>query len=289
MTPLTENNIGVEEIYVDVPGMTEEYHILCLADMHILLDSEEVQDSEKATIADRIRGFSHDGLTSAELWETLPQILDACHADAVLFCGDMVDTCSVANMECLKAGLDALETPYLYARADHDTSPWWLESLDERSMAMHVELDGNPEVSFLEFPEFCVAMLSNSTSQISADGLSQMREIFALGKPIILATHVPYVPLSSDDLAQRSKEAWGDRVLLWGEGCAYSPDENTGALMDMIYAEDSPVKEVICGHLHFEWDGALTEGTHEHVLSPAFERKVGVITIGDKEANHDTE
>ena len=46
----------------------------------------------------------------------------------------------------------------------------------------------------------------------------------------------------------------------------------------MIYAKDSPVKEIVSGHLHFTWDGDITESTRQHVFSPAFQ-KIGVITV----------
>ena len=46
-----------------------------------------------------------------------------------------------------------------------------------------------------------------------------------------------------------------------------------------VYTEDSPFVEVLCGHLHFSWDGQLTEKVHQHVFSAAFDRYMGLITI----------
>ncbi|MBD5542612.1 MAG: hypothetical protein HDR00_15740 [Lachnospiraceae bacterium] len=67
--------------------------------------------------------------------------------------------------------------------------------------------------------------------------------------------------------------------MVWGEDCFYQPDADTKEFMDMVYAEDSPVKEILCGNLHFAWDGCITENTHEQAFSPAFEKKVGVVTV----------
>ena len=131
----------------------------------------------------------------------------------------------------------------------------------------------------MELPELCVAGLSNSTDQITESGLQQMKEILSKGKPVILLTHVPYKSLIDDSLQKASKKVWQERALVWGKDCNYRPDENTKKLMDIIYAEDSPVKEIVCGHLHFSWDGYITENIHEHVFSPAFSKKVGVITV----------
>jgi len=49
--------------------------------------------------------------------------------------------------------------------------------------------------------------------------------------------------------------------------------------LELNYAEDSPVKEVLCGHLHFEWDGNITENTHQHVFGAAFDARYGVIHV----------
>ena len=131
----------------------------------------------------------------------------------------------------------------------------------------------------MELPELCVAGLSNSTDQITESGLQQMKEILSKGKPVILLTHVPYKSLIDDSLQKASKKVWQERALVWGEDCNYQPDQNTEELMNLIYAENSPVKEILCGHLHFSWDGYITENTHEHVFSPAFTQTVGVITV----------
>ena len=118
-----------------------------------------------------------------------------------------------------------------------------------------------------------------STDNLSASALEQMKSLFAKGKPIILLTHVPVKSLVDDSLAQQSREVWGERELTWGQGCYHGPDEQTAEFLNMLYAPDSPVVEILCGHLHFTWDGQVTETVHQHVFSPAFEGVMGVITV----------
>lgn len=72
--------------------------------------------------------------------------------------------------------------------------------------------------------------INMNTSQISDTALQQIEDAFRLNKPIVVVAHVPFDSVVDNDLANVSKEAWQDRVLLWGnkeEDC-YIPDENTG-------------------------------------------------------------
>lgn len=279
--PLLEKGLNLEEISVVIPGLTEEYHFLFLADLHIIVENEDVAAKDLETVRDRIRWSSvSEDTTAAEFWASLPEVLDACHADAVLLGGDMMDFCTKANAVCLREGLERLETPYMYVRADHDSQPYYCEGVTkEDCAAMHEEMDGNQDAWCMELPELCIAGLNNNTSGISEEGLVKMKEIFAMGKPVLLLAHVPFDSKLDTSLQAASKEVWQDRALVWGEGCNYTPDDNTEEFLDMLYAPDSPVKEVVCGHLHFTWDGSLTENTHQHVFSPALGKTVGVITV----------
>lgn len=279
--PLTDHGMNLEEISVIIPGLTEEYHFLFLADLHIIVENEDVAMEELETVRGRL-GWSSvaEGVTAAEYWDSLPEILDSCHADAVLLGGDILDYCSKTNIACLQQGLERLKTPYMYVRADHDSNPYYCEGVTaEDCAAMHEAIDGNQEVWCMELPELCIAGLSNNTSPISEAGLERMKEIFAMGKPILLLAHVPFDSKLDSSLQAASKEVWQDRALIWGEDCNYNPDETTQELLDLIYAEDSPVKEIVCGHLHFSWDGSLTKNTHQHVFSPAIGKTVGIITV----------
>ena len=131
----------------------------------------------------------------------------------------------------------------------------------------------------MEYDDICVLGIDNSTSQLPAEALEKIKEVFAIGKPIILVTHVPIDSKLDSSLAEQSKVVWQDRALLWGDGCTYEPDENTREFLDMVYATDSPVKLVLSGHLHFSWDGYITENTREHVFNPAYSNSIGIVKI----------
>lgn len=278
---LSAAGIDTEPVEVIIPGLKEEYHFLCLADLHIIMEDDEISPAELETVQSRKRWSSvSSDITAADYWSSLPEILDSCNADAVLLGGDMLDFCSASNVNCLKEGLERLRTPYLYVRADHDSMPYYCEKLTtEKCNDLHADIDGNEEILCMEFPEICIVGINNNTSQISPAGLEQIRNIFISEKPVILLAHVPYDSTLDTSLQEASKAVWQDRALVWGKGCYYQPDADTGEFMELIIGADSPVKEILCGHLHFGWADYVAENVHESVFSPAFEKKIGVITV----------
>lgn len=276
--------ISTEEIDIHVPGLKKEYTFLWLSDLHIITDNDEIAVEDLETVEGRRESFKNAvGMYSEEFWLQLSKALDDWDADALIFGGDMIDHAANANISCLKKGLDNLDTPYLYVRADHDYSPYYCAVKDEDSIAgLHAEIDGYEDISLIEFEDLCLVGVNDSTRQISEAALQKMKDICAKGKPIILITHVPLDSLYDTSLEEESKMVWGDRALVWGENCAYTPDRITQEFIDLVCAEDSPVKEVLAGHLHFSWDGQLTENIGEHVFLPAYQGNIGIVKVRDK-------
>lgn len=273
-----------EELTVVIPGLRKEYNFIFISDLHIIVESDEIASENLEIVSQRMEKDTLClGRPASELWKQLAEALDKCNVDAVLLGGDMLDFASTSNISCLKSGLDKIETPVIYVRADHDYAPIWCDGLTaEDAVRLQKEIDGYDEIAFLEFEELCVVGINNSTGNISASAVQRIKEIIDLQKPIILLTHVPLDSVLDKGLAQKSLDGWGN-VLLWGAECNYVPDGNTRELLDMVYEENSLIKEVVCGHLHFSWDGYLTEFSHEHVFSPANEGKIGIIRVrGEK-------
>ena len=275
--------ISTEEIYIDISGLKKEYTFLWLSDLHIITENDEIAAEDSETVKARRESFKNAAdMYSDEFWLSLSETLDDCRADAIFMGGDMIDHAANANIACLKKGLDSLDTPYLYVRADHDYAPYYCAVKDEAAVAgLHAEIDGYKEISLVEFEDLCLVGINDSTRQISVTALQEMKAICAKGKPIILITHVPLNSLCDTSLQEESKTVWDDRALVWGENCTYIPDGTTQEFMDLIYAEDSPIKEVLAGHLHFSWDGKLTNNIGEHVFPPSYLGNIGIVKVGD--------
>lgn len=272
-----------EDVYIYIPGLEKEYTFLWMSDLHIITENDEIAADNLETVTSRRELFKNAAdMYTDDYWLQLSSGLDAWGVDAFLFGGDMIDHAANENIACLKQGLDGLDTAYLYVRADHDSIPFYCMVQDMDAVtALHTEIDGYEEVSLIEFDDLCIVGINDSTEQLSEAGLERFKDIYAKGKPIILVTHVPLNSLCDTSLEEYSKEVWDDRALVWGEDCYYKPNEITQDFLDMVYREDSLVKEVLGGHLHFSWDGQLTENTGQHVFAPAYTGSIGIIRVGD--------
>ena len=270
-----------DDLTVTIPGMTKEVKLFFLSDLHITTLNDQISEADRDTVKGRVEWSSLNGVPSERLLDDWVGYINASSADYVLFGADLLDCCAKKNADILKAGLDKLKKPYMYIRADHDSKPYYLSGVsDEDCLGYQEGICDNSDVMTEDFGEFLVVGWNNSTENITEGGLRIFKEACATGKPIILLTHVPIEPVGDDSLTKVSKEVFDGRVLLWGLGESYYfADDNTVELLNMIYAEDSPVKEILCGHLHFSWDGPVTDTVHEHVFSQAFGGFGGIVTV----------
>lgn len=279
LEPLDQLGMSAEQVVVDIEGVTEPYTFLFLSDLHVVNQSEEVK--EKEAVDGRIAMYTGwNGKTSTDNWKMITESLKQCEIDGVLLGGDMVDFASTSNLTALHEGLEKLKVPYMYVRADHDTEPFYCEpSIKEKSNSLHESMDGNEAVFLWEYDTFCVVGMSFSTSQLTSAAVERFEEIYKIGKPIILMIHVPLNSLVDESLDVASREVWADRNLTWGNGCHYYPDENTSRFLEFVYEEDTLVKEVLGGHLHFTWDGQITDDVHQHVFRPACDGYYGLLKV----------
>ena len=106
--------------------------------------------------------------------------------------------------------------------------------------------------------------------------------MFAKGKPVIIVTHVPYeakvdtpgIDESLEELSMRVR----NKIYYWGGG-KYEPNDKTKQYFSMIYSDDTPVVQVLAGHMHEKWDGMITEKVPQHIFSPAFKGVIGIVHI----------
>lgn len=279
--PVEELGFSTELLEVDMTGVEEEYHFLYVSDLHIITETGAVAPEQTEEVLQRIENYRQpSGESSAEVWLRLANKLDECNADAILLGGDLVDFACEENVECLKEGLRMIETPVIYVGADHDFRPYYCDGVAEEDIPLYYqEFAGMEETPVLEMEEFSIVGFNNSTSQMTESALKKLEEVIEKEKPIMLLSHVPFLPQEDESLAELSKQVKGDRVLLWGEECYYRPKGATEELLDILYQENSPIQQVVSGHLHHTWDGMLTEGTGQHVFAHAASGNVGIIVV----------
>ncbi|MCR4618960.1 MAG: hypothetical protein K5669_12340 [Lachnospiraceae bacterium] len=268
--------------------MADEVKLIYLSDLHLITINDEIRDEEIDNINGRIGWSSYEGVSAKEQWSGWVDTLNKSGADYLLFGADMVDFPSQSNIAALKSEMDKLTIPYMYIRADHDLTSTYLkpELTYDITAGYQESICPVEDVYVKEFDDFIVVGWNNSTSLLSVSGMERIDEAVQIGKPLILLTHVPIAPIDDDSLAELSRSIYQDRALIWGnyQGYGYFPNgtaegDATAKLLDLLYADDSPFVEVLCGHLHASWDGYISPGVHEHVFDAAFNRHYGIITV----------
>ena len=201
-------NLQEETMEVHIPGLKNQYKFVFMSDLHIIVENEEISSQELENVQTRHGRFqSVDGRYAAELWKELPDIVSSWQVDGVLLGGDMIDFASTSNIQHLKAGIQRMDVPVLYVRADHDNTPYFCEGVDKKEMKkLHREIDGYEGISLLEFEDLCVVGINDSTEQISKGQLKRFEEIVNIGKPILLLTHVPLESKVDESLLVESRK-----------------------------------------------------------------------------------
>lgn len=279
---IKSSEFGEDVKNIVIPGIEKSYKLLVINDMHIVEESDTIPD-KREEIKGRLDLFvDSEGRSSAESWTILSNQIDSYNADAVLLAGDMVDFYSPENLDCLKQGLNKINTSFIYLRADHDYGTWYYKEDKAVVKEKEEEIGDDQEILIKEFPDFMVVGINNSTSQMSEEGIRRLEEIWKISKPVILLTHVPLNSRIDNGLSEESKLYWGDRALLWGEECYYEPDENTSKFIDMVLQEDSPVVAVLSAHLHFPYTVNLNDSVVEYVFDASYKNTIGIVNITDE-------
>lgn len=291
--PEPNYHFQTDEIIVEVPDLSKEYTVAWVSDLHMVTD-HEISDDILAEDLDAVQARydlfqTADGVHGEDL---LPEIIDYLNYgsyDAIIFGGDMLDYCSVSNMELLRSEFDRLnkKVPVLYIRADHDYGFWYggdgFTEADAENMHQEMKDGDDLNTKYLDFGEFVIIGVNRSTKDMFPEQYRILDEMFtnaaSEGKPVIVATHVPYASKIDETnevtLYDKSMEI-RNKIYYWGGG-DYVPNEVTSNFLDKIYREDTSVVEVLAGHLHAGWDGKLTEQVSQHIFEPAYLGSIGMI------------
>ena len=278
---LVDNGYKVTTVNVEIEGLDREYHYIIGSDLHVIAESDEVAEDKREYVKGRVRSFtSKSGVTSADQWKTLPDLLNRCGAEAIFFNADMIDYNSKANVDAFGEGLAKLTTPYYYMRADHDSKPSYLANQNNVSASKRQrDLCPNDELFVLEYDKFMIIGVNNPLTNTTKKKLEQIKELFAKGKPVILISHPPFDSLIDDSMAKKLYEREKNNCML-GKNTTYTYfDSNMYKYIETVVADDSPVVEILAGHLHFDYDIMVTEKIHEHVFDLLANFNIGVLNV----------
>lgn len=277
-----EKGITEETVYIE--GLEGEYTFLFLTDSHVVIQEDGDSEQERQYAAERYGQFmNEEGVSSAEQFPAWIAYANEADVDAVLLGGDIIDSPSDANIKWLQGKLEELEMPYLYVPGNHDwTYPWeYMSEAGKENYLTELEpmMQGNTAVHSIEVGELLLAGVDNSPGQVNPDALPGYEELLAQNKPTILLFHVPY---TSETLLPKALEAWNSPTVIGnGDQGGIWPDEVSGRFLELTTADNSPVRLLLAGHVHFYDNSVIDEQRqlHQIVGAAAYEGEAVLIRV----------
>ncbi len=270
--------LSFDERKIHIPELTSDYEIWFMADSHVIVEDGSEDDQTEAYAAERKPGFEHEsGYSSDVIFSQFIDMANEQEPDLVLFGGDIIDFPSEANVAFLKSELERLSVPYMMTYGNHDwTFPWeyMTEVGKEEYRPMLEDVIGD---ALLDLEDLVVVSVDNSSNQVAPEAMEAVNQATALNKPTILLLHVP---LSTEELIAKAKENWTNPVTLGMQvHGGIAPNEVSTELWHMSHDDESMIKAVLAGHVHFAHEEALSESTVEIVTDAGFKGKATKIFL----------
>lgn len=228
-------------------GIAKPYTLMQLTDVHVVNydEKDDNQSIKKAIQQEHIwmkqrldfahkfnEDFDLDSLfPSTKCLMNLIEYTNDQHPDLVLLTGDFVDYYSPSNYKFVKNALKMLHSPYIFSCGNHE----------QPASLFNDFCQGHCEFNVVEFDEFLVVSIDNSTRKINDLQLNMFNNILNLNKPVILAMHIP-IMTDYNFLEFKTLEAYYTMSY-------QDSDEVTRSFIDIL-CTSKHVKAIFCGHVH---------------------------------------
>jgi len=260
-----QDMLQLKETHVKVEGLRKTYRFLHITDAHLVLLDEKVSKERVEYETPRIGLFSRAGVRSDEFFNALFSYADSYSdpedpqaLDGVLLTGDILDCPTEENLRRLGKKLAQLKIPYVYVLGNHD----WSHFNDYHTpyaMIAHRPVfskwsNGNTFIHKQKIGEITFVALDD-TLDCYEDGVAEtLKEVLEGEENVFIMQHIP---LYADTLHEDTVAYWKSDLNLGGKGVCVN--DNWKKVQDLILEENSPVKGLITGHLHF-WHEDLIGG-----------------------------
>ena len=280
-------DIVVQEHEIPIAGLEEKFELFFMADSHISLwDDRDAEIAQKA--ASRYEMFrSESGIGAEESFQDMVEYISDEDPDLLVMGGDILDSAMWASLEHITEILEKQDFPWIYEMGNHDYeygTEYFSEKCYNEYLPRFQQISDTSEGwQQIEYEDFIVFAVDDQNNQVSEAALKALENIYDCGKTILLISHIPIEPLEENGLWEKSIEVWGasgegrSRVLLGSRSCV--PNKTTGKFLELVYAEQSPIKLILSGHVHFYHDGALTKNTRQIVTGACFNREMVKVTL----------
>jgi len=204
----------------------------------------------------------------------------------IVYTGDIIDFVSRKNLERTKKF--AAENDVFFIAGNHEFSLYVGEAFEDeayrnKSLArVQACFDNDIRFSSRIINGVNLVAIDDSYYRFDADQFENLKKEVARGMPIILFMHcalfeqrlykainaeAPYLTCPPDDALEGCSEY---RVR------QQKPDEITKEMTDYIKSQPL-IKAIVTGHLHWDWDGMLTESIPQYVTGKETVRLIEVV------------
>lgn len=275
---IPDNLVSFDETKIYIPELAQDYEIWFLADSHIIVEDGSEDEQTTAYAAERKPGFANEsGFTSDVIFSQFIDKANEEKPDLVLFGGDIIDFPSKANVDFLTSELQRLEVPYRMTYGNHDWTYPWEYMTEAGSATYRPMIEDAMGDALLELEDLVVVSVDNSSNQVAPESMEVVNQAYELDKPMILLLHVP---LSTEELIAKAQEDWANPVTLGMQvHGGIAPNDVSKSLWDMTHDDESMVKAVLAGHVHFAHEETLSDATVEIVTDAAFKGKATKIFL----------
>lgn len=279
---------------VEIEGLKEEHRLLQVTDSHLTTIYEDEETPERrADVMSRLNNWmvyqyrKPSYLYFNEYFNYAEDIA----AEGILLSGDITDSPSQSNRDILEAAIDGCSVPSYFVYGNHD---WSWNTNEATGDVYHSEsyrydyqegfkqaVDKYDEnwtdyYSVVDKGDYMIVSIDNAWR-----GFPNFRPVYnaikaafdtakADGKPVILMVHVPF---HVQEMHDSIPHITGNGYCITGSNCGSS------LLYDLLLAEDTPVKLIVAGHVHANYESMVDGRIPQIVTSPALEGYCRVIDL----------
>ena len=261
------DGLTISERQIIIDGIDKQYDFLFLSDEHATMTSLYDLPAWGLNIDNRLQLFMNEkGVLSSDQFSDWVEISNLLNLDGMLLGGDIIDFGSDENAEWLREKLSELQIPYVYALGNHDAFDIMnnVEKPDNENIES-LFVDCDDEFSYVDYGDFMVCAINDAYMCVSEEALNKFKNVYEVGKPIILIAHVPLCTPTNEELKIDTEKYRGEDRLI-GPELDYQLDKTTEEFYNMVLAESSPIVAVLSGHVHFGHDDMLMDRIPQFII-----------------------
>lgn len=270
----TPDGVILYDYKLPVAGVSPKviYHI---SDIHLNRSDDPAALPRPMTYETWLKGWPYFAISYGEPYEVsqmkqpedhLSCLLDlAKDGDAIVLTGDICDKVSRANLNILDDQLSKVEKPWIAVCGNHDLA----EDIPADCLYARIK----EPVQVLDLGDLIIAGVDNSQRQITESQTARLREILALGKPVIIIMHIPIMTKENEPI-----------LLHCGDYFRLNHPEATAETLEFIEIlrqNAGQIVAVLAGHLHFHNESEIAPGLPQFVCSHSVLGNINRYKIGE--------